>query len=563
MLVLCIWIEKEGQMRALSGKGSVMTREEYFCKEFVEKIYYFCLKKTGNVQEAEDLSSEIAVEILTALGKGTIPAHFEGWVWTIARNRYARWADRKHKNKQMECDDEEILLSIKAEDNPEEAFVRQEQLHELRRELSLISKEYRQILVAFYIQDEKVSTIAKRLSIPEGTVKTKLLKGRQKLKEGMNMARTFGKLSYAPEEIDIHQSGGKSFNNDPDRFLWDELNSKICRNILLEAYRNPSTMQELSLALGIAMPYLEDYVEEMAKATLMIKKGDKAETATYETNFVIISAESMRKMNDKLASIRKKFVEAAQEYLEKGRELQLAAGIHILGQFQEYEEQKWTLALRLADDIQWSVYGNRNLEFHYDTVRPNGGSWDVMGSQYYEGPEFMWIGHSGDGTGVMNAFVTEEESYSEKDKTVVVHRDNVKIFQSILAGKQEEISEREFENLESAVRKNQEGKYEITFGLSNKAHNAAGMRYGMPVEVYNRELLPLWNTMFEQAEEYIAYCEGVMREEVPNNLMSQFNFCMHSIPFLRGMVVEGLLETGFLKPEEELTDMIGVYMVVD
>ena len=44
-----------------------MTREEYFCKEFVEKIYYYCLKKTGNVQEAEDLSSEIIVEILSAL----------------------------------------------------------------------------------------------------------------------------------------------------------------------------------------------------------------------------------------------------------------------------------------------------------------------------------------------------------------------------------------------------------------------------------------------------------------------------------------------------------------
>ena len=83
------------------------------------------------------------------------------------------------------------------------------------------------------------------------------------------------------------------------------------------------------------------------------------------------------------------------------------------------------------------------------------------------------------------------------------------------------------------------------------------------VEVYNRELLPLWNTMFELAEEYMAYCEDVMREEVPDNLMTQFNFCMHSVPFLRGMVVEGLLETGFLKPEEELSDMIGVYMVVD
>lgn len=540
-----------------------MTREEYFCKEFVEKIYYFCLKKTGNVQEAEDLSSEIAVEILTALGKGTIPQHFEGWVWTIARNRYARWADKKRRRSENENDEEEAMLQVPSGDNPEEDFLKEEQLQELRRELTLISKEYRQILVAFYVQDEKVSTIAKRLSIPEGTVKTKLSKGRQKLKEGMNMARTFGKLSYAPEEIEIHQSGGKSRNNDPDRFLWDELNSKICKNILLEAYRNPSTMQELSLALGIAMPYLEDYVEGMTEATLMIKKGDKPETATYETNFVIISAESMRKMNDKLAKIQKPFVMVAKEYLEKARELQLAAGIHILGQYQDYEEQKWTLALRLADDIQWSVYTKRKLEFHYDTVRPNGGSWDVMGSQYYEGPEFMWVGHSSDGIGVMNAFLTQWEVDEEEYKDTFVRQEHVKIFQNIMEGVQETISDREVENLEGAIRKNAQGKYEITFGVSSKAHNTEGLRYGIPVEVYNRELLPLWNTMQELAEDYLAGCEDIMRKEVPENLMSQFNFCMHSVPFLRGMVAECMLEQGFLKPEEEVSKLKGVFMVVD
>lgn len=540
-----------------------MTREEYFCKEFVEKIYYFCLKKTGNVQEAEDLSSEIAVEILAALGKGTIPEHFEGWVWTIARNRYARWTDKKRRRSENENDEEEAMLQIPSKDNPEEDFVKEEQLQELRRELALISREYRQILVAFYVEDEKVSTIAKRLSIPEGTVKTKLSKGRQKLKEGMNMARTFGKLSYAPEEIEIHQSGGKSRNNDPDRFLWDELNSKICKNILLEAYRNPSTMQELSLALGIAMPYLEDYVEEMAEATLMIKQGDKPETATYETNFVIISAESMRKMNDKLARIQKPFVAAAEEYLKKGRELQLAAGIHILGQYQDYEEQKWTLALRLADDIQWSVYTKRNLEFHYDTVRPNGGSWDVMGSQYYEGPEFMWVGHSSGGNGVMNAFLTQWEVDEEEYKDAYVRREHVEIFRNIIAGVQDTISDREFENLEGAIRKNAEGKYEIAFGVSSKAHNTDGLRYGIPVDVYNRELLPLWNTMQELAEVYLADCEEIMRKEVPDNLMSQFNFCMHSVPFLRGMVAEGLLEKGFLKPEEEVSKLKGVFMIMD
>jgi len=65
------------------------------------------------------------------------------------------------------------------------------------------------------------------------------------------------------------------------------------------------------------------------------------------------------------------------------------------------------------------------------------------------------------------------------------------------------------------------------------------------------------------AEEYLADCEKIMRGEVPEKLMSQFNFCMHSVPFLRGMVTEGLLEKGFLKPEEEVSKLKGVFMVVD
>ena len=102
----------------------------------------------------------------------------------------------------------------------------------------------------------------------------------------------------------------------------------------------------------------------------------------------------------------------------------------------------------------------------------------------------------------------------------------------------------------------------MTFGVYSKEHNSDTLRYGVPVEQYNEILLPLHEKMLALADEYLAYCETVMRGEVPKRLMSQFNFCMHSVPFLRGMVVEGLLKTGFLKPEEELSPMIGVYTTV-
>ena len=67
-----------------------------FAENYMEKLFYFYLKKTGNHIEAEDLTQDVALQIITALNKGTIPTSFSAWVWQIARNRYSVWAKGKH-----------------------------------------------------------------------------------------------------------------------------------------------------------------------------------------------------------------------------------------------------------------------------------------------------------------------------------------------------------------------------------------------------------------------------------------------------------------------------------
>lgn len=536
-----------------------MTREEYFCNEYVESIYYFCLKKVGSREEAEDLAGEICVEVLSALKRGIVIENFNAYVWRIARNVYAKWAVHKHNRLEKEYFDDDALEDVGTTENMEDAFILKDSINALRRELSLVEREYREILVAYYLNQEKISDIAKRLSIPEGTVKTKLYTGRMRLRGGFEMARHFGKLSYAPEDIVFTQCGGKSRDNVPDRFLYDDLNSKICKNILIQAYDNPSTLEMLSIELGIALPYLEPFVEQMTEATLLLKSGTNGKSATYETNFVILSAAARRNMIDKLASIQKDFVKAAEEYLTKARELQLQAGISILGDYQDYEEQKYTLACRLADDMQWSVYDKRNLNFGYDTKRPNGGSWDIMAHQVYSGKEFYWVGHSCGKADdfALTMFVTEEEACGAYDKTMLLSE--LRTLKKVFEAGNMELSEREVDAISEAVRKREDGSYEIAFGVYNSAHNRDGLRYGVPIESYDRDLLPLWNKMLALTEEYISFCEEIVRREIPGKLKSQFNFCIQAIPYLRHMVVEGLLDSGYLKPEKELSHMIGVY----
>ena len=161
-----------------------------FAENYMEKLFYFCLKKTGSHTEAEDLTQDIALQIITALNKGTIPTSFSAWVWQIARNRYSVWAKEKHnRNESVTGSD---IGDYEIEDESEnilDEMIHTEQMALLRRELAFIKSDYRNIVVAYYIENKNVREIAESLSLPTNTVKSRLLRARQILKEGMDMAR--------------------------------------------------------------------------------------------------------------------------------------------------------------------------------------------------------------------------------------------------------------------------------------------------------------------------------------------------------------------------------------
>ena len=47
-----------------------------FTENYLENLFYFCLKKTGNNAEAEDLTQDITLNILTALNWEPFPHIF-------------------------------------------------------------------------------------------------------------------------------------------------------------------------------------------------------------------------------------------------------------------------------------------------------------------------------------------------------------------------------------------------------------------------------------------------------------------------------------------------------
>ncbi len=127
----------------------------------------------------------------------------------------------------------------------------------LRRELSLLSKQYREATVAYYIYHKSCSEISTDLGISMEMVKYYLFKTRKILKEGIGMTREFGEKSYNPGifRMDYWGSGDNTC-------YWQLFERKLPGNILLSAYDTPVTMQELSVELGVATVYLEDEIKE-------------------------------------------------------------------------------------------------------------------------------------------------------------------------------------------------------------------------------------------------------------------------------------------------------------
>ncbi|MCL2158459.1 MAG: sigma-70 family RNA polymerase sigma factor, partial [Oscillospiraceae bacterium] len=172
--------------------------------EKLKNLFYYCLKRTGNRETAEDLSGDIVLEILTMTNRGYKPENFNAWMWTVARAKYAGWAKSKNvSSKNIAGNDVSDYSHISSDENIETDLIRKEEISSLCRELSIMSREYREITVAYYIENKKISDISKAVKLPEGTIKRKLSESRKYLKEGINMTRTYGKRSYSPDNIEF------------------------------------------------------------------------------------------------------------------------------------------------------------------------------------------------------------------------------------------------------------------------------------------------------------------------------------------------------------------------
>jgi RNA polymerase sigma factor (sigma-70 family) len=275
-------------------------------KDYLSLIYGYALRRTNNREDAEDLAQDILTELVSSVNNLRDQKAYNSFIWAVAGNTYKRWL-KKHKNSGCEYIENYQAAGIyNVEDigDIEDSLVNLEEINQLRREISLLSKTYREIVVMYYIDEMSCSEIAQKLNLTVDTVKYFLYKARNIMKDGISMNREFGEKSYKPAEFSIMYRGEYSVD------YYDLSKRKLPGNILLTAMDKPVSISEIGVETGVPVTYLEDEISILEdKGLISNVKVDK-----YQTSIIVFT----RKLNEIIDSILKKYAKGAAEDLYNG-----------------------------------------------------------------------------------------------------------------------------------------------------------------------------------------------------------------------------------------------------
>jgi RNA polymerase sigma-70 factor, ECF subfamily len=159
--------------------GERLAMQVLFARHHV-RVYRFVLRLVRNEATAEDLISEVFLDIWRQAGKFEGRSAVSTWMLSIARFK-ALSALRKRP--EQELDDETAERIEDQADDPETALAKKDKGALLRECLTALSAEHREIVDLVYYHEKSVEEVAGIVGIPEATVKTRMFYARKKLSE--------------------------------------------------------------------------------------------------------------------------------------------------------------------------------------------------------------------------------------------------------------------------------------------------------------------------------------------------------------------------------------------
>jgi RNA polymerase sigma-70 factor (ECF subfamily) len=178
-------------------------------QQYRRKVFNVAYKFVGRHDEAEDLTQDIFLKIFKSLGTFDRRANFQTWLISVSRNlcidhyRSVR-QERQTIDRQV---DPNQLSPVAPEAGPVAALEQQDRVVLLREALAGLPQSLRTAVIMRDIQELTYQEIAERLQLPEGTVKSRINRGRTELARQIRRMRGD---DYRPSGTEPANTGANS-----------------------------------------------------------------------------------------------------------------------------------------------------------------------------------------------------------------------------------------------------------------------------------------------------------------------------------------------------------------
>jgi RNA polymerase sigma-70 factor (ECF subfamily) len=168
--------------RCLAGEQGAW---EDLVKLHTKRVYAICYRFTNSDQEAQDLTQEVFLRVFRTLGSFRAgEGSFAVWLTRLTRNLLVdHYRRTKHERVTDALEDKLAVLEEKtAQHSRTDGLLAGREAGELlQAALQRLSPELRETVILRDLQEMEYREIARVLNVPEGTVKSRLNRGRAEL----------------------------------------------------------------------------------------------------------------------------------------------------------------------------------------------------------------------------------------------------------------------------------------------------------------------------------------------------------------------------------------------
>lgn len=189
--------ESEAVIIEQARRGDPLAWEKLVVR-YTKRIYNVCYRFVSRVDLAEDLTQEVFIKLYRNLNSyHSDSGNFLTWIISVTRNllidHYRQSKDdRVTVSTDTSTDDEELSLLDRLQSNspsPQAGIEREEKNAILKHGLNLLSPELREAVVLRDLEELSYQEIGQILKIPDGTVKSRINRGRLELAKHLQRFR--------------------------------------------------------------------------------------------------------------------------------------------------------------------------------------------------------------------------------------------------------------------------------------------------------------------------------------------------------------------------------------